>query len=52
MLFRSDKQGMVRIHGEIWQVVANTPLKRGDRVKVTQLDGLILKVEPAEEVEK
>lgn len=47
-----DKQGMVRIHGEIWQVVANTPLKRGDRVKVTQLDGLILKVEPAEEVEK
>ena len=44
-----NQKGRVRIHGEIWQVISNTPLKRGNRVKVIALDGLVLEVEPAEE---
>lgn len=35
------------IHGESWRITADTPLATGDRVRVTALDGLTLKVEPA-----
>ncbi|SFP65569.1 membrane-bound serine protease (ClpP class) [Nitrosomonas cryotolerans] len=42
-----DQQGWVRIHGELWKARTNSPLKRGQKVRVTTLDGLILIVEPA-----
>ena len=45
-----DERGHIYIHGENWIAVATQPLKRGDKVKVTEIDGLTLKVEPAGEV--
>lgn len=45
-----DEHGHIYIHGENWSAVATQPLKRGDKVKVTEIDGLTLKVEPAGEV--
>jgi membrane-bound serine protease (ClpP class) len=44
-----DQAGRIRIHGEIWEVRSQSPLKRGEQVKVAAIDGLILKVEPIEE---
>jgi membrane-bound serine protease (ClpP class) len=40
-----EDKGRIRIHGEIWQGITETPLKCGDRVKVTNINGLVLKVE-------
>ena len=44
-----DKSGRIHIHGETWQVQSKTPLQRGDQVRVTSIDGLILSVEPVKE---
>ncbi len=41
--------GRVRIHGEVWQAVTKLPLKRGDRVRVLAVEGLVLSVEPETE---
>ena len=41
-----EGKGHIRIHGEIWQAASATPLRRGDRVKVVAVDGLVLKVQP------
>ena len=41
--------GRVRIHGEIWQAVTKVPLRRGDRVRVHSVEGLVLGVEPETE---
>jgi len=38
--------GRVRVHSEEWQARTSTPLKRGQRIKVVGMDGLILIVEP------
>lgn len=38
--------GRVRVHSEEWQAQSNVALKRGQKVKVVALEGLILKVEP------
>ena len=38
--------GRVHVHGESWQACASAPLKRGQRVRVTGLQGLTLVVEP------
>lgn len=38
--------GWIWIHGERWRALCATALKRGDRVRVTGIDGLQLKVEP------
>jgi len=35
----------IRLRGELWQVVATTPLKTGDHVRVIEMKGLILNVE-------
>jgi membrane-bound serine protease (ClpP class) len=42
-------EGQVRVHGEIWAAVADSPVARGERVVVTGTDGLMLRVTPAEE---
>jgi membrane-bound serine protease (ClpP class) len=36
--------GPVRMHGEIWNALANEPIARGDRVTVTNVNGLTLTV--------
>ncbi len=41
-----DGRGTVSIHSERWSAVSDVPLKKGDRVKVTRLDGLTLWVKP------
>ncbi len=38
--------GRVRVHSEEWQARSETPLKRGQQVKVVGIEGLILAVEP------
>ncbi|MFP4157780.1 MAG: NfeD family protein [Opitutales bacterium] len=42
-------EGRVRLKGELWKARTQTPLHEGDRVKVTQLGGLTVSVEPLEE---
>jgi membrane-bound serine protease (ClpP class) len=37
--------GRVRVHGEIWQAIANQPIASGDRVTVKHINGLMLTVE-------
>ncbi len=44
-----EGQGRVLVHSETWRALSATPLKRGQRVRVTALDGLTLKVEPGTE---
>ncbi len=41
--------GRIHIHGETWNARCAVPLKRGQRVRVTSADGLILHVEPTQE---
>ncbi len=38
--------GHVRAQGEMWQARSTAPLARGQKVRITALDGLILLVEP------
>jgi membrane-bound serine protease (ClpP class) len=40
-----EHTGRIRIHGEIWKAESARPLKRGDRVKVVAVDGLVLQVQ-------
>ncbi|HRH81215.1 MAG TPA: nodulation protein NfeD [Thiobacillaceae bacterium] len=42
-------EGWVHLHGETWRAVCPTPLAKGARVRVTGLDGLVLRVEPVAE---
>ena len=41
--------GNVHIHGELWSARSDQPVRKGQRVKVRELDGLTLVVEPLEE---
>jgi membrane-bound serine protease (ClpP class) len=41
-----EKEGWVRIHGEMWEAQTSTPLKRKQKVRVIALNGLVLVVEP------
>lgn len=43
-----DGQGLIRVHGEIWSAIADRPLRVGQRVRVTAIDGLKLTVTPEE----
>ncbi len=40
--------GMARIRGELWSVHCKQPLVRGQKVRVTAIDGLVLQVTPTE----
>jgi membrane-bound serine protease (ClpP class) len=43
------EEGRIQIHGESWLARSRTPLKRGQDVRVTRIDGLTLHVEPKQE---
>jgi membrane-bound serine protease (ClpP class) len=40
-----EREGWARVHGESWRVRANAPVRRGERLRVMAIDGLILTVE-------
>ena len=40
--------GLAQMHGETWRIRSSRPLRRGQRVKVVRMDGLVLEVEPEE----
>lgn len=41
-----ESPGKIKINGELWCAVSDTPLKRGTKVRVLEIDGVKLKVEP------
>jgi membrane-bound serine protease (ClpP class) len=43
-------EGMIRVHGELWQAVSSQPVAPGKPVKVLRVEGLKLAVEPLEVV--
>jgi len=42
----ANGEGMVRVHGELWRATSKQQLAEGARVRVRQVDGLKLDVEP------
>jgi membrane-bound serine protease (ClpP class) len=42
-------EGMIRVHGELWQAVSTRPVSEGKPVRVRSVQGLKLFVEPEEE---
>lgn len=40
-----DGEGWARVRGETWRIKSPVPLKRGERVRVTRVDGLTLTVD-------
>jgi membrane-bound serine protease (ClpP class) len=42
-----ERQGLVRVHGELWNAVTQTPVRAGQRLRIVSVDGLTLQVEPA-----
>jgi membrane-bound serine protease (ClpP class) len=40
------RRGHVLAHGERWAAVSETPLKKGQQVRIAGIEGIILKVEP------
>jgi membrane-bound serine protease (ClpP class) len=49
-LARTDLQprGKVAVHGEIWDAVSDAPIAAGEPVEVVAIDGLLLRVQPAQ----
>jgi membrane-bound serine protease (ClpP class) len=41
-----DGEGQVWVHGERWQARATTPITKGQALRVKQVDGLVVQVEP------
>jgi membrane-bound serine protease (ClpP class) len=48
----ADDGVYARIHGEVWKVRSGASLERGQMVRVTGIDGLVLAVEPAQKGER
>jgi membrane-bound serine protease (ClpP class) len=40
-----QSEGWARVQGETWRVRSNAPVRRGDRLQVKAIDGLVLTVE-------
>jgi membrane-bound serine protease (ClpP class) len=41
-------KGWARVHGETWRISSKQPLRRGQKIRVVRMRGLILDVEPKE----
>ncbi len=46
------REGWARVHGERWKVRSDAPVRRGERLRVTAIDGLTLEVVPEEALGK
>lgn len=46
MLDDATQEGWARVHGESWRVRPNSPVQRGQQVRVLARDGLVLQVQP------
>jgi len=44
-----DREGMVRVHGELWTAVSTAPVRAGQRLRIRKVDGLVIQVEPERE---
>ncbi len=44
-----EHQGHVFVHSERWNAITGSPLRKGQTIVVTGIDGLVLKVRPADE---
>lgn len=44
-------RGQVRVHGELWSAHSTAPIRRGQALRITDLHGLVLEVEPEESKE-
>jgi membrane-bound serine protease (ClpP class) len=44
-------RGQVRAHGELWNAESSVPVRAGQALRVTAMDGLVLTVEPEESKE-
>ncbi len=44
-------RGKVRAHGEVWEAITQIPLHKGQQVRITGMDGLVLEVEPKQQTE-
>lgn len=42
---KGEEEGAVFVHGEIWKAIADETIEKGVKVKVVDVDGLMLKVE-------
>ena len=41
-----ERQGRVRVHGEVWNARCQTPMKKGERARVVAINGLTLDITP------
>jgi membrane-bound serine protease (ClpP class) len=41
-----ERDGMVRAFSENWQAQSVRPVRKGERLRITAVEGLLLKVEP------
>ncbi len=39
------EEGTVFVHGELWKAISDEPIRKGEKVTVLDVDGLVLKVE-------
>ena len=44
-----DRQGHVRVHGEVWHAVTRVPVLAGQKLQIVRVDGLTLEVTPFQE---
>jgi membrane-bound serine protease (ClpP class) len=44
-----EREGMVRVRGELWHAKSSRPVQAGDRLRILRVDGLLLEVEPAQD---
>ena len=42
-----EREGPVRAHGELWHARSSQPVRAGQALRITMVDGLVLHVEPA-----
>ena len=44
-----EKRGQIAVHGEIWKARTDTPLAKGDKVEVVNIEGMLLSVKKIED---
>jgi len=41
-----EREGLVRVHGELWSAQSSAPVRAGQRLRISRVDGLVVHVEP------